>query len=65
MTTLVTYSGPWTSFTTPQSLIQNNVTMTLNPAGVNQLLSLVQNQQNVVHLPRWIVLAGDQCGEFD
>ena len=47
VTTLATYSGPWSSFTTPQSLIQNNVTMTLNPAGVNQLLSLVQNQQNV------------------
>ena len=45
--TLATYAGPWSSFTTPQSLIQNNVTMTLNPAGVNLLLSLVQNQQNV------------------
>ena len=45
--TLATYAGPWASFSTPQSLIQNNVTMTLNPAGVNTLLSLVQNQQNV------------------
>jgi hypothetical protein len=45
--TLATYSGPWSSFSTPQSLIQNNVTMTLNPGGVNTLLSLVQNQQNV------------------
>jgi hypothetical protein len=45
--TLATYSGPWASFSTPQSLIQNNVTMTLNPGGVNLLLSLVQNQQSV------------------
>lgn len=36
--TLVTYSGPWAAFNTPQSLLQNNVTMTLNPTGVSTLL---------------------------
>lgn len=46
--TLVTYAGPWAAFNTPQSLLQNNVTMTLNPTGVNTLLSLIQNQQPIV-----------------
>lgn len=46
--TLVTYSGPWTAFNTPQSLIQNNVTMTLNPAGVTTLLSLIENTSPIV-----------------
>jgi hypothetical protein len=46
--TLATYSGPWTDFNTPQSLIQNNVTMTLNSAGVSSLLNLIQNQQSIV-----------------
>ena len=46
--TLATYAGPWTAFNTPQSLIQNNVTMTLNPTGVSNLLSLIQNQQPIV-----------------
>jgi hypothetical protein len=46
--TLATYAGPWTAFNTPQSLIQNNVTMTLNPTGVSNLLSLIQNQQSIV-----------------
>ena len=41
--TLVTFSGPWSAFNTAQSIIQNNVTMTLNPAGVTTLLSLIQN----------------------
>jgi hypothetical protein len=46
--TLVTYSGPWTAFNTPQSLLQNNVTMTLNPTGVSTLLSLIQNTSPIV-----------------
>lgn len=46
--TLVTYSGPWTAFNTPQSLIQNNVTMTLDAGGVNTLLNLIQNQAAIV-----------------
>ena len=46
--TLVTYSGPWAAFNTPQSLIQNNVTMTLNQAGVTTLKSLIANLSNIV-----------------
>ena len=46
--TLATYSGSWNAFNTPQSLIQNNVTMTLNQAGVNTLLSLIQNTSPIV-----------------
>ena len=48
MQTLATYSGPWTAFNTPQSLIQNNVTMTLNQAGVNTLMSLIENTSPIV-----------------
>jgi hypothetical protein len=47
LTTLATYAGPWTAFNTPQSLIQNNVTMTLNPAGVTSLLNIIQNQGSI------------------
>jgi hypothetical protein len=46
--TLATYSGSWAAYNTPQSLIQNNTTMTLNPAGVTTLLSLIQNTSNIV-----------------
>jgi hypothetical protein len=46
--TLATYSGSWAAFDTPQSLIQNNVTMTLNQNGVNTFLSLIQNLSNIV-----------------
>lgn len=45
--TLVTYSGPWTSFNTPQSLLQHNVTMNVNSAGVSTLLNLIQGQQSI------------------
>lgn len=45
--TLATYAGPWSAFNTPQSLIQNNVTMTLNATAVNTLLNLIQNQQSI------------------
>ena len=48
MQTLATYSGPWTAFNTPQSLIENNVTMTLNQAGVNTLMSLIENTSPIV-----------------
>lgn len=46
--TLVTYSGPWSAFNTPQSLLQNNVTMTLNQTGVSTLKSLIQNTSPIV-----------------
>lgn len=46
--TLATYAGAWTAFNTPQSLIQNNVTMSLNSGGVNTLLSLVQSRAPIV-----------------
>jgi len=46
--TLATYSGAWAAFNTPQSLLQNNVTMTLNPGGVSTLLSLIQNVSPIV-----------------
>lgn len=46
--TLATYSGPWNAFNTPQSLLQNNVTMTLNQTGVNTLKSLIENTSPVV-----------------
>jgi hypothetical protein len=46
--TLATYAGPWAAFNTPQSLIQNNVTMNLNAGGVNTLMNLIQNQQPIV-----------------
>ena len=46
--TLATYSGSWNAFNTPQSLLQNNVTMNLNQAGVNTLLSLIQNTSPIV-----------------
>ena len=48
MQTLATYSGSWTAFNTPQSLIQNNVTMNLNQTGVNTLLSLIENTSPIV-----------------
>ena len=46
--TLATYSGPWSAFNTPQSLLQNNVTMTVSQAGVNTLKSLIENVSNIV-----------------
>jgi hypothetical protein len=46
--TLATYSGPWSAFNTPQSLLQHNVTMTLNPTGVSTLMSLIENLSNIV-----------------
>ena len=46
--TLATYSGSWAAFNTPQSLIQHNTTMNLNQAGVNTLISLIQNTSPIV-----------------
>ncbi|HEX6316510.1 MAG TPA: hypothetical protein VFZ73_16680 [Gemmatimonadaceae bacterium] len=46
--TLATYSGPWSAFNTPQSLLQNDGTMTLNASGVNTLLSLIENTSPIV-----------------
>jgi hypothetical protein len=45
--TLATYSGAWSAFNTPQSLIQNNTTMSLNSGGVSTLLSLIQSQSSI------------------
>lgn len=46
--TLVSYSGPWNAFHTPQSLIQNNGTMNLDASGVTTLQNLIQNKQSIV-----------------
>ena len=46
--TLVTYSGSWAAFNTPQSLLQHNTTMTLNQTGVSTLKSLIQNTSPIV-----------------
>jgi len=46
--TLVSYSGPWNAFNTPQSLLQNNVTMNVNAGGVTTLENLIQNRQSIV-----------------
>ena len=48
LTTLVTYSGSWSAFNSPQSLLQNNVTMSLNEAGRNSLMNIIENQGSVV-----------------
>ncbi len=48
LVTLATYAGPWATFNTPQSLIQNNVAMSLNSSGVSLLLNLIQTQQDIV-----------------
>ena len=48
LTTLVTYSGPWSAFNMPQSLLQNNVTMSLNEAGKTTLMNIIENQGSVV-----------------
>jgi hypothetical protein len=45
---LVNYSGPWSAFNTPQSLLQNSTAMTLNQAGVTTLLSLIENTSPIV-----------------
>jgi hypothetical protein len=46
--TLATYSGAWNAFNTPQSLLQNNVTMNLNQTGVNTLKTLIENTSPIV-----------------
>ena len=46
--TLVTYSGSYAAFNTPQSLLQHNTTMTLNQSGVATLKSLIQNTSPIV-----------------
>ena len=42
-TTLFTYSGPWTGFNTPQSLLTSSY-ITKNAAGIAQLIQAVQNK---------------------
>jgi hypothetical protein len=48
LVTLATYSGSWSAFNTPQSLLQSSSPITLNTNGVSTLLNLIQNQQSVV-----------------
>ena len=45
--TLVSYSGPWSSFATPKSLLTPSSGVTLNAAGVTALRTAVLGQQNV------------------
>jgi hypothetical protein len=45
---LVTYSGPWSAFNAPQSLLQDNGTLTLNPTAVTTMMNLIQNRQPIV-----------------
>ncbi|MBL0172246.1 MAG: hypothetical protein IPP90_16280 [Gemmatimonadaceae bacterium] len=45
-TTVVTYSGPWTSFNTPQSILTSSL-LVRNPAGVSVLLNAIQNKGSI------------------
>lgn len=45
---LVTYSGPWSTFNVPQSLLQNSGTLTLNQTAVTTMMDLIQNEQPIV-----------------
>jgi hypothetical protein len=45
--TLVSYSGPWSSFATPKSLLAPSSGVTLTAAGVTALRTAVLGQQNV------------------
>jgi hypothetical protein len=45
--TLVTYSGPWSAFATPQSLLSRSSPVTLSAAGVTALRTAVLAQSNV------------------
>ena len=44
--TLFTYSGPWTAFNTPQSLLTSSY-ITRDAAGVSQLIQAVQNKDQI------------------
>lgn len=46
--TLATYSGSWSAFNTPQSLLQDDGAITLNATGVSTLHSLIENLSNIV-----------------
>lgn len=45
-TQLLSYSGSWNAFNTPQSLLTNNL-MQRNQAGVTQLINAITSQQTV------------------
>lgn len=45
-TTLATYSGPWSTFNTPQSILTSSV-LVRNPAGVTVLLDAIRNRGTV------------------
>ena len=45
--TLVSYTGPWTAFATPKSLLAPSSGVTLSAAGVTALRTAVLGQQNV------------------
>jgi hypothetical protein len=44
---ILSYSGPWSTFTTRRSLITDNV-ITKNQAGVNALITAITNSQAIV-----------------
>jgi hypothetical protein len=46
-TTLVTYSGAWSTFSTPRSILTASSPLVRNPAGVSALLSAIQNGQPI------------------
>ncbi|HXG00589.1 MAG TPA: hypothetical protein VNL69_07375 [Bacteroidota bacterium] len=43
---ILSYSGPWSSFNTPQSLVSSQL-ITRNPAGMLTLLNAIRNRQDV------------------
>ena len=45
-TTLATYSGPWSAFNTPQSILTSSL-LVRNAAGVTVLLDAIQNRQTL------------------
>ena len=46
-TTILSYSGPWSAFNTPQSLLSNTTQLVQNPAGVAALFAAIQGQQTI------------------
>jgi hypothetical protein len=46
-TTILSYSGPWSTFNTAQSILSSTTPLVQNPAGVAVLLSAIQGQQPI------------------
>lgn len=46
-TTILSYSGPWSTFNAPQSLLNNSTQLVQNPAGVAALLAAIQGAQPI------------------